>query len=122
MIVFGSLLTLVSLRPWPSLRPTAAAQVVNITGGQWWWETDTPTIEAGKEIEFRVQTEDVTHGMGVYDPQMRLLFQVQVMPGYTNSVVHRFDQLGTYKILCMEYCGVAHHEMINEFSVVDKRS
>ena len=60
----------------------------------------------GQEVEFRVKTEDVTQGMGIYTPDMTLVAQVQAMPGYTNALVHTFDELGTYQIFCMEFCGI----------------
>ena len=49
----------------------------------------------GQEVEFRVKTEDVTQGMGIYTPDMTLVAQVQAMPGYTKALVHTFDKLGT---------------------------
>ena len=65
---------------------------------------------------------DVNHGLGICDPYMRLLVQVKAMPGYTNMIVHTFNRLGTYTILCMALCGLAHHDMNYEFEVVDDAS
>ena len=93
MIVFGMVLSVISLREWPHTNAGEDAIVVNITSGQWWWDTDTTELPIGKQVEFHVTTEDVNHGLGIYDPEMRLLVQVQVMPGYTNKVVHTFDRL-----------------------------
>jgi cytochrome c oxidase subunit 2 len=50
---------------------------------------------------------------------MRLVGQTQAMPGYTNSIKITFKESGIYKLLCMEYCGLAHHAMITDFTVVD---
>ena len=61
----------------------------------------------------------MNHGLGIYDPDLQLVVQVQAMPRYTNTVVHTFDRPGTYQILCMEFCGIAHHEMVYEFDVVE---
>ena len=93
MIVFGMVLSIISLRDWPHASAGDEAVVVNITSGQWWWDTDTTELHIGKQVEFHVTTEDVNHGLGIYDPEMRLLVQVQAMPGYTNKVVHTFDRL-----------------------------
>ncbi len=119
MIIIGVVVSVGSLREWPHRSAGADAMVVNVSGGQWWWDTDTVEIPLGQQVEFNVTTEDVTHGMGIYSPDMRLVAQVQAMPGYTNKLVHTFDQPGTYEILCMEYCGLAHHDMVNEFEVVE---
>lgn len=119
LVVLGIVVTVASLREWPHRTAGTDALVVNVTSGQWWWETDTTEIPVGKEVEFHVTTEDVNHGLGIYNDTNRLLFQVQAMPGYTNKVVYTFEEPGTYEILCMEFCGVGHHDMINEFEVVE---
>ena len=41
MIVFGVILLVISLREWPHTDAGDDAIVVNITSGQWWWDTDT---------------------------------------------------------------------------------
>lgn len=119
LTIIGIVVAVVSLRKWPhAIASQNQATTVAIIGGQWWWEMDRETIPLGKPINFQVTTEDVTHGMGIYDSEMRLLIQVQAIPGYTSTVTYTFTKPGTYQILCMEYCGVAHHDMINEFDVV----
>lgn len=122
MVALGVVVSIASLREWPHISPGGDAMVVNIASGQWWWEADATELPLGKQIEFRVTTEDVNHGLGIYDSNMRLLVQVQAMPGYVNSVVHTFDETGPYQILCMEFCGVAHHDMIADFEVVETGS
>ena len=108
-----------SLRDWPHTQAEDDALVVNITSGQWWWDTDTTEIPMGQQVVFRVTSEDVHHGLDIYNSDMRLLVPVQAMPNYTNKVVYTFEETGTYRILCMELCGVAHHEMTFEFDVVE---
>jgi len=44
--------------------------------------------------------------------------QTQAMPGYTNVLRHTFKDPGNYKILCLEYCGLVHHGMMSELTVV----
>lgn len=92
---------------------------VQAVGYQWYWEIDNTTLPVGQPIEFHVTSADVNHGFGIYDPDMRLVAQTQGMPGYTNVLHHAFDKPGTYKILCMEYCGLAHHSMITELTVTE---
>lgn len=122
LIVIGIFASVASLRDWPHASASGDAVVVNISSGQWWWDTDTTEIPLGQEVEFRVTSEDVNHGLGIYDSDMRLVVQVQAMPNYTNKVVHTFETPGPYRILCMEFCGIAHHEMTYEFEVVGENS
>ena len=90
---------------------------MNVTGHQWFWEFEPKTVRAGSPVIFNVHAGDVNHGMGIYDSDKRLLFQVQAMPGYVNRVEHTFEKPGTYQILCMEFCGIAHHVMITDLAV-----
>lgn len=93
-------------------------QRVHAVGYQWYWELDVDEVELGRPVEFIVSSVDVTHGFGLYDDQLNLLAQTQVMPGYPNRLNITFEKPGTYQILCLEYCGLAHHDMVGEISVV----
>ncbi|MGR3623555.1 cytochrome C oxidase subunit I [Pseudophaeobacter sp.] len=119
LTILGVIVSVGSLRSWPhALASTSDALEVNVSGGQWWWDIDTTEIPLGKPVNFNVTTEDVTHGMGIYDRDLTLLTQVQAIPGYTSQITYTFTEPGSYQVLCMEFCGVAHHDMVNEFEVV----
>lgn len=74
-------------------------------------------IPAGSTVLFVVRSVDVTHGFGLYDSSGHLLVQVQVMPGFSNSVLYHFTAAGTYYIRCMEFCGYGHYLMITSLNV-----
>lgn len=74
-------------------------------------------LPAGAMVEFRVTSLDVNHGFGVYDADGVLLGQTQAMPGYVNRLRLRLEQPGRYEVLCLEYCGMAHHVMRTAFTV-----
>ena len=121
VLVFGPVMiyTLLDL-PYDASRAgskTGAAQVVEATGYQWRWELSRERVAKDQPVEFRVTSADVNHGFGIYDADMHLLAQTQAMPGYTNIVRYTFGHEGTYKILCLEYCGLAHHNMMTEIKV-----
>ncbi len=65
-------------------------------------------IPVGELVEFRVSSLDVTHGFAIYDDKSNLVAQTQAMPGYINKLRWKFNTPGTYNILCLEFCGVAH--------------
>jgi len=104
--------------PYPSFQTGEADLKVDAIGTTWNWELERTELPVGKVIEFHVRSEDVTHGFGIYDENGRLLTQVQAMPGYTNKLRYRFEKPGIYHVLCMEYCGRAHHMMMTEFRVM----
>jgi cytochrome c oxidase subunit II len=84
------------------------------------WGTNCQTpyqIPVGNTVRFIVRSVDVTHGFGVYDSGGQILFQVQVMPGFNNSVLYQFTTPGIYYIRCLEFCGYGHYLMISNFNV-----
>lgn len=98
----------------------AAIQRADIVGEQWSWAIKPDTFAVGQTVEFHVSSKDVNHGFGLYDPDMRLVAEVQAMPGYTNVLRYTFNQSGDYRVLCLEYCGVAHHVMAADIKVNDR--
>lgn len=93
------------------------AQTVRVVGRQFGWQIAPTRVQAGRPVEFRAEATDVNHGFGVYDEDDRLVTQTQVMPGRVQRLVHTFDEPGTYRVLCLEFCGVLHHEMIGQLEV-----
>ena len=119
LVILGVVVTAGSLWSWPhAVSVDDDVVTVNATGGQWYWDIDIEEVPAGRIVVFNAHTEDVNHGLGIYGPDGRLHTQVQAMPGYVNQVEYVFEKPGLYQVLCMEFCGVAHHDMIAEFNVV----
>lgn len=120
LVAFGIGVTLTTLLPFPVSAQNAStegASPVNVVGHQWYWTIDDTEYDVGETIEFRVTSADSTHGFGIYDESGTLLTQTQAMPSYTNRVVYTFDKPGTYSVLCLEYCGLAHHAMTAQLTV-----
>ncbi|WP_415893062.1 hypothetical protein ACMXYN_00785 [Neptuniibacter sp. PT8_73] len=120
LVVFGVGVTATTLLPYPlppQFSATDGASPVNVIGQQWYWTIDDTEYDVGETIEFRVTSADSTHGFGIYDESGTLLTQTQAMPKYTNRLVYTFDKPGTYKVLCLEYCGLAHHAMTAQLTV-----
>ena len=119
MVLVGLPATVWLLRVTPYGAAPAGAQVVNAIGAQWFWDIDRDQVQMGRPVEFNVTSTDVNHGFGIYDEAGRLMAQVQAMPGYINRLTYVFDAPGTYRVLCLEYCGLAHHDMIAEIFVTE---
>ncbi|MFO7602662.1 MAG: cytochrome c oxidase subunit II [Gammaproteobacteria bacterium] len=122
-LIAGVIITAVTLTPWPHAATANGAngangKVVQAVASQWHWEMSDDRFHAGEAVTFQVSSKDVNHGFGIYDAEMTLLGQIQAMPGYTNSLHYTFDHPGEYKILCMEFCGLAHHSMIATITVL----
>jgi cytochrome c oxidase subunit 2 len=119
LVLLGLLVALLTLLPWPHDAATSQGTVVvTATGNQWSWELSQKDVPLGRPVVFRVTSRDVNHGFGVYDPEGTLLFQTQAMPGYINQVRYTFTKPGRYRVLCLEYCGLVHHDMTANLRVV----
>ncbi|MEM7408820.1 MAG: cytochrome C oxidase subunit II [Myxococcota bacterium] len=110
-----------TLRHLPYSPDGVESTVVDVTAHQWRWEISQTDFTAGESVLFRVGSADVNHGFAIYDDTNRVLAQVQAMPGYVNEIAFKFDDPGTYRIMCLEYCGLVHHGMLAALSVTDAR-
>ncbi len=115
-----------TLRKLPYVNSTAintsgvTVRPVEAVAEQWAWTITPNTFHVGQTAEFRVTSKGVNHGFALYDPQMHIVGQVQAMPGYTNVLRYTFTEPGVYRVLCLEYCGVAHQGMSDEIKVTPR--
>lgn len=68
-------------------------------------------IKANEFVKFVATSKDVTYGFGVFRQDGSLVFQMQVIPGYENSIIWKFDAPGSYDVRSTEYSGPRHPEM-----------
>ena len=115
LVAIGAVLTIFTLTPWPHSKGSGQVDVrIEAKARQWAWDISLQEVKVGQTVEFSVTAEDVTHGFALYDPEQKMVAQIQAMPGFVNKVRYQFTRPGTYKILCLEYCGLAHHNMLAE--------
>ena len=124
LVAVGTWLSVVTLAdlPYDATHHTAerpADITVGVTGHQWYWEMERTEIPAGKLVAFEVRAADVNHGFAVYNAANEVVAQTQAMPGYTNVVRHTFREPGSYTVMCLEYCGLAHHNMTQKITVTE---
>ena len=95
------------------------AQQVQVDSFQFGWTIQPTEVQAGKPVEFTLRSKDVQHGFGVYKGT-ELVKQVQVPAnepggasefGAEQRLLWTPDEPGTYEILCLEFCGLKHHDM-----------
>ncbi len=85
-------------------------------------------IQAGDTILFNVTSLDVNHDFGVYKcsntacTTAAIVAQVQVMPGFYNSIMYQFTTPGIYYVRCLEFCGFGHYVMITQLNVTASAS
>jgi cytochrome c oxidase subunit 2 len=109
--------TMVSLPYWAvNSDASQGKQRIEVVGQQYAWTVAPARAKVGESI-LVVRSKDVSHGVGVYDPDDTFITQVNVLPGVTQELAVDFDKPGTWTFRCMEYCGVDHHLMRNTLEV-----
>lgn len=117
LIALGfNVITLSPLVPWQSWMlwpPPTPDQRVAVEMENYQIKLPAQGIQVGPNqfIEFTATSKDVTYGFGVFRPDGKMVFQMQVLPGRENRIVWKFDAPGTYDIRSTEYSGPKHPEM-----------
>lgn len=110
-------LTLSPLIPWQEWllwsRPEPSQRVeIEIGENRFHLPAQPIRLQAGEFVEFSAHSSDVTYGLGVFRSDGTLVFQMQVLPGYPNRLVWKFDTPGRYDLRSTEYSGPQHPGMI----------
>lgn len=118
LLLAGLLLSTIWLTPYGDDPASAAGgRVVNVTATQFAWTLEPSRAPAGEPLEFRIRASDVSHGFGLYDPDDKLVFQVQAVPDALQKEFATLEKPGVYRIVCLEFCGVGHHLMLDRLMV-----
>jgi len=85
---------------------------VYMIGRLWnWWPI--LELEKGKTYKLHLTSMDYNHGFSLQPINMN----IQVVPGYEHVIKITPNQSGQYSIVCNEYCGIGHHEMVGRLYV-----
>ena len=119
LLIVAILINIVTLSPlvpwqnwlyWSAPTPTKTFQI-SMSNYHFTLPPEGITIKTGEPVKFVVTSSDVTYGFGVFYKSGRMLFQIQVLPGYANEIVWIFDEPGSYTIRSTEYSGPEHSSM-----------
>lgn len=72
-------------------------------------------VPRGQPVTFRLTSPDVIHGFQIVQTNGNTM----VVPGYVSQFTTRFNRAGEYLIVCNEYCGLGHHNMMASLIVED---
>lgn len=124
-VIFGLTVTTVNAVAPPP--PEANDLNLQVVGHQWWWEFDYADLDivtanelhvpVGATVQIELHSIDVIHSFWV--PQ--LSGKVDAVPGQTNHLWIKADQVGDYHGQCAEFCGLNHANMRIKV-VVDSQS
>ncbi|MCS7163298.1 MAG: cytochrome C oxidase subunit II [Bacteroidia bacterium] len=74
----------------------------------WRFEPEVVEVPLNTPIDLFLSAADVTHGFYLSWTNTNLM----AIPGLVNAYTLRLEKPGVYPIICHEYCGTAHHNMV----------
>jgi len=95
---------------------------IDAIGRMWSWtfeydngiKSDKLIVPKNKPVKLNLISVDVNHAL--YIPAFRI--KEDVTPGIDNYMWFEANELGSYDILCAEYCGLRHSYMITKLDVL----
>lgn len=126
--IFVIIMAIFSIRIWYTIQVQPNnGMVVEALGHQWFYTFRYPQVhgeilnamhlEVGLPITLHVTSYDVIHSFWV--PAFRL--KADMVPGLINTLRFTPERVGTYPIICTEFCGTLHGEMDKQTVVVESK-
>jgi len=98
----------------PGLRDMGDNKFTVVMVGQMWaFIPSEIRVPEGAEVTFRVTSRDITHGFIIEHHNANF----ELVPGHISEATVTFDEAGTYRYICHEYCGSGHHLMHGQIVV-----
>ena len=86
---------------------------VHIVARMWAFDPPEVRLPPGADVDLYLSALDVTHGLYIEHTNVNLM----AVPGSVNAARVHFDAEGEYGVICHEYCGVAHQNMMGKFVI-----
>ena len=86
-----------------------------VTAGMWAFAPTGMKFPKGSTVDFYLTSKDVVHGFLIEHKGVNLM----AIPGTMNKVTVKFNEPGEYRIVCHEYCGAGHQNMMSAIDVTE---
>jgi cytochrome c oxidase subunit 2 len=83
--------------------------------GQMWMWYPVLKLEKGVTYTLHLSSLDLNHGFSLYPINLNL----QIVPGYDYAVQVTPNEAGDYRVICNEFCGINHHNMVGKILVTE---
>jgi cytochrome c oxidase subunit 2 len=99
-------------RKFPVVAPPVGSDVYLVARLWDWW----PILELreGQSYRLHLTSMDWNHGFSLQPSNIN----IQVLPGYEHVITVTPKGIGEYSIVCNEFCGIGHHNMVGKIHVV----
>jgi cytochrome c oxidase subunit 2 len=98
----------------PVVKPPVGSDVY-LVGRLWEWWPDLE-LENNQTYRLHVSSLDWQHGFSLQPANLN----TQILPGYDMVMTLTPNKAGEYVIVCNEYCGIGHHNMLGKIYVVEE--
>jgi cytochrome c oxidase subunit 2 len=99
----------------PVVRPPAGSDVYLIARLWEWWPI--LELEKGQSYRLHLSSLDWQHGFSLQPTNIN----IQVHPNYEMVLTIKPTEAGEFGVVCNEFCGIGHHQMLGKIYVVDKK-
>lgn len=72
-------------------------------------------VKTGQKVRIWISSVDVLHGFSLVGGGQNL--NLEIAPNHAYGAVFTPDKPGEYLIVCNEYCGLGHHQMVGRIHV-----
>ncbi|HJM82197.1 MAG TPA: cytochrome C oxidase subunit II [Nitrospinota bacterium] len=93
------------------VEPPAGADIF-LRGSQWQWDP-VLKLKVNETYRLHLSSIDVLHGMSIYPINLNF----EAVPGYDYVLTITPTSTGTFNIICNEFCGISHHNMMGKIIV-----
>jgi cytochrome c oxidase subunit 2 len=108
----------------PMRKPPKDALEITAIGRKWEWQFDYGNgmianelvLPVGKAVKINLKSEDINHSLFI--PAFRI--KEDVIPGYNTFLWFVPNYIGSYEILCTEYCGLLHSAMLSKAVIMEE--
>jgi cytochrome c oxidase subunit 2 len=97
----------------PVVHPPPGSDVYLIARLWQWWPL--LELEKGQTYRLHIASMDWQHGFSLQPVNIN----TQILPGYEMVLTVTPDTSGTQTIICNEYCGIGHHNMVGKIYVTE---
>ena len=97
----------------PVVKPPAGGDAFMLARTFEWWPV--LELEKGKSYKLHISSVDLQHGFSLQPTNIN----VQVHPGLEHVITVTPTKVGTFGVICNEYCGLGHHVMTGRIHVVE---
>lgn len=95
----------------PLVAPPPGADVYMMA--QMWQWYPSLRLQEGATYTIHLSALDVNHGFSLYPANLNL----QIVPGYDYGLRLTPNKAGEYRVICNEFCGIGHHNMLGRIVV-----